>query len=495
MDRANRIFKKIVYLKPIGFWPGFTIGLLYFSYIFYWFWSVHSLVSSGIESRVLAFLIILLPFIITVIGMSLFWGIFSYAIFNFFKNINPIFLPFFYAGTFVLVEYSRTWFFGILWAGQESLLGPHWTFGNIAYLLTDMSPIRQSASYWGIYGVDFLIIFFGIALFLLIKFWRKKSKIILALEISSIVAVLILINLVSSADELKVKNEKLTVSVIQTKNPIKTLYEPEELLTDFSEKNRLLKEASKKSDLVVFPESADFSKSLSGFLDFDSVRKYFNNLSQKNILIIDSNRILEQERLKSKVVLIDSKEGVVGSYDKKLLTPGGESLPYLAKLPLFIVEYLWKNNFISSRTIFSGGTENNVLSYQNNKIKLLVCSDIISPGLSRSGKFGFMINMNNLAVFNGNTLLEGELLSMARFRAAENNKYLVISSNFGHSYIINSLGNVVDSTDSAGYQILTMAIVPNQVRTWYNKLGDIPVLIVSFIIVLFGLKTTRSRKF
>lgn len=494
MGKFSQILRKVSYLKPAGFWPGFVIGLIYFSYIFWWFWPVRSLVSLGVENKILAFLIILIPFIITIGGMSLFWGIFSYVTFNFFKKAGLDLLPLLYAGVFTLLEYLRAWFFGILWAGQSSLLGPHWTFGNLAYLLADFDPIRQSASYWGIYGIDFLIIFFGVALFLLIKFWPKGPKITLALEILFIIIILALTNFVSPNNS-EVGNDKLTISIIQTKNPIKILYEPDELLTDFSEKNRLLKEASKKSDLIVFPENTDFSKTLSGFLDFISVKKYFNSLSQKNILIIDSNRILEPEGLKSKVIFIDSKEGVAGFYDKKLLTPGGETIPYLAKFPLLVFEYFRGNNFISSKTVFSGGTKSNVLNYQNNKIKVLVCSDIVSPNLSRAEKFNFMINLNNLAVFNGSSLIEHELLSMARFRAVENNKYLAVSSNFGHSYIISPAGNVVDSTNSTGYQILTRDIVPNQVRTWYNKHGDIPILILSFLIVLFGLKTTRSRRF
>jgi len=495
MDRIIKLYKKILNTKPLGFWSGFIAGLFYFSYIFWFFWSVYPLVLSGINNQILSFSIILVPFIITVVGMSLFWGIFSFALFNLFKNEKLNLLPVFYAANFVLIEYLRTWFFAILWTGQSSLIGPHWTLGNPAYLLAGFGPIRQSASYWGIYGIDFLIVFSFAALFLLVKNRGNKSKKVLALEIICIAAILVLTNLISSQNKSGSEKEKLTVSSIQTKNPIKILYKPEEILTDFSEKNRLLKEASKNSDLIIFPESANFSKSLSGFLDFNNVKKYFNNLSQKNILIIDNNSILEKKGVKSKVILIESKEGIVASYDKKLLTPGGEYIPYLVKLPLLFFEYFQKNNFISSRDTFIKGTQNNLLDYGNIKIGILACSDLISPNLSRIENFDFILNLNNLAVFNGDLLIEKKLVSMARFRAVENKKYMVISSNFGHSYIIDPMGNIKISTESNGYQILTADIVPNQIRTWYNKLGDIPILVLSFLIVLFGLKTTKSRRF
>lgn len=495
MVRVNGIYKRIVNTKPRGFWPGFIVGLFYFGYIFWWFWSVHFLVSLGVENKVFAFLIILLPFLITVSGMSLFFGIFSWFVFDFSKKIKPIFSPFFFASVFALLEYSRAWFFAILWAGQESLLGPHWTFGNLAYLLTDINPIRQSASYWGIYGIDFLIVFFATAVLIILKFRRKGPKTILILQAFLVIAIFAFTGFISPTENLETDENKITISLIQTKNPIKIIYEPGELLADFSEKNRLLKEASLKSDIVVFPESTNFSKTLSGFLDFSSIPKYFNALSPKNVLIIDSNRIPEQDGFKSKAILIDSKDGIIDFYDKKLLTPGGETIPYLAKFPFLVFEYLWKNDFITSEATFSGGEKNNVLNYGNNKIELLICSDIISPGLSKNEEFDFIVNLNNLAVFKGNPLMEKQLVSMARFRAAENNKYLTISSNFGHSYVINPAGDIMSSTPLSGYQILTNDIVPNQKRTWYNKLGDIPILILSFITVLIGLKATKSRKF
>jgi apolipoprotein N-acyltransferase len=421
--------------------------------------------------------------------MSLFWGTFSYACFNFFKKTGLIFLPFYCASVFTLTEYLRAWFFGILWLGRGSLLGPHWTIGNPAYLLVNLDPIRQSASYWGIYGIDFLIIFFAIAIFLLVKFWHKGHKIILSLEVLSIIIILAFVSI--SSKESEIKNNRLTISIIQTQTSTELLSTPEKLLIDFSRKNDLLKEASEKSDIVIFPESTNFSNTLLKFLDFASAQKYFTNLSPKKILITDSIRIQEQEGLKSKIILIDSKDGIVDSYDKKLITPGGESIPYLSKLPLWATEYLWRNDFISSKATFYGGTGSNVLKYQDNKIKFLVCSDIISPSLSRENKFNFIINPNNLAVFGGGPIIERQLLSMAKFRAVENRKYLALASNFGHSYIINEHGNIEESTNTTGYQILTGDIVPNTTRTWYNRLGDWPILLLS--LAVFGLYVRKNK--
>ncbi|MBI2674373.1 MAG: hypothetical protein HYX22_01380 [Candidatus Yanofskybacteria bacterium] len=491
MAKIGRIFKKINQLKPSGFWPGFLVGLVYFSYIFWWFWSVHHLAASGIESGFLAFLIILLPFIITVTGVSLFWGGFSYIAVKFSRRLNVAPLSIFIAGTFVLLEYARAWFFGILWFGKGSLLGPHWTLGNLAYLFTSISPIRESSAWWGIYGIDFLVLLFSTALFLLIRDRRRKHIKSLTLVLFFVIAIFIAVNL---APQRVFERNETTVSVIQTKKFLKTFYEPDELLDDFGKKIELLKEAAKNSEIIVFPENADFSKTLSGFLDNSSVQKFFNNLSDNKVLIIDGNRVTDEKGIKSKTLLIDSKRGVADFYDKKLLTPGGESLPYIAALPLLAFEKITGNNFVSSGTNYTGGTENNILYHNDLKVGLAVCSDIISPDLIRNNAPELLINTNNLAVFNGNPLIAGQLLSIARFRAAENGKYLIISSNFGFSHIIDPLGNIVKSADSTGYQILTGNVVLNQTRTWYNKLGDWPILLLSLVIFGFGLIKLRNTR-
>jgi len=486
--RLAALYKNLVALKPVGFWPGFVIGIFYFSYILWWFWSASVYLSLllGTNGGILVFLIILPTFVITVAGVSLFWGFFSYTIYNF-KEIRPIFLPLFYAGTFVLLEYLRTWFVGILLYGDGGLLGANWTFGNPAYLFASVGPIRESASYWGIYGVDFLIIFIVTATVLLIR-TERKQKMAYIVEIISAIAVIVLFVFFIPA---QAPDKKISASIIQTENPVKISYPPEEFLSDFSKKNELLRDASKKSDIVIFPESADFSKTLSNFLDPASIPKYFSGLSPNNILIVDSNRVPEQAEVKSKVILIDSHDGIVASYDKKLLTPGGEYFPYVSRLTLWAFGHVFKNDLTLFEATFTRGTGSNSLYYKDDKIKLLVCSDVISPSMAREGDLDFMLNLRNLAVFGGNSLIEHELLSMARFRAAENGKYLLISSNFGHSYIINNRGGIELSTNSRGYQILTGDIVLNQTRTWYNKLGDWPILMVSLLI--FGLGLIKHR--
>ena len=140
------------------------------------------------------------------------------------------------------------------------------------------------------------------------------------------------------------------------------------------------------------------------------------------------------------------------------------------------------------------GTHSELLSYKNFQAKILVCSDVVSPGISSGEKYGFLIFLQSLGIFKGNQAIESQYLAILRFRAAENGKYAVLASNFGHSYVIDNYGNIIKSTDSSGYQMLTTDVVPNINQTWYNKLGDLPILLLSLAIFGLSLMNLRNAK-
>lgn len=499
--------------KRRWFWAGFAIGIIYFSRIFSWFWAIYPLDSLGFEGKIWSLLTIFAVFSVTVAGMALFLGIFSWFTA---ANLTPTitrgplvivgFLPFIAAGGFVLTEYARAWFFGILWWGSGSMLGAHWTFGNPAYLFSGIEPIFKTLSIWGIYGLDFVFVFIIISLFL---FFKTRSK-IFAAEFLATLALLVGVGIfIKSPTQIAgppagQAGEKISISVIQTAYPTRASYQAEETLKDFGEKLKLLKraagppaQADEKIDgqkIIIFPEGADFSKTLAGFLDAVSVKNFFNKLSGEEILLVDNNKVADGTSVKSKTIFTGSESGIIGYYDKRLLSPGGEFLPYLVKWPLSLLNPSFKNDFERDRE-FVKGANKNIVAYKNLRAKILVCSDIISPSMARSGNFDFILAQNSFGIFHGNSILQGQLLAMTRARAAENAKYLVFASNFGRSYIINPLGAVEKTTSNTGYEILTGEIAPRASRTWYNKLGDWPVLLLSFLFVLSGFLLKHFNRF
>ena len=479
------------FLKKVNtkyFWHGFGIGFVYYVYIFSWFWSLYPLTALGISSKLASFILIFFIFLLSVACMAFWWGLCAAFIARLLPRTSRIFTPFLIAALIVLTFYIQSLTFGIVWAGKGTLIGPHWTLGNPAYFFAAIPVIMRTTAIWGIYGLDFLLALLvaGGVLYLRNHTFKKSFLV-------SLISVLVIFGLGILCSRTEITpNPNLYVSIIQTEIPVKSSYGTSEIFSDLTIKSNLLKEAAKKSDVVIFPERAWFSQTLSQFLDLSAIQKYFKNLSPKSILVIDNNRVRTDsgDVLKSEVSLIDSQNGVVGSYDKKLLTPGGEYVPYIIKGLIGIYSRFQPLAFAQ----FVAGDLDNTVDYDGQKIKILVCSDIISPSLSNSGTATYIVALNSMGLFGKNSSIANQYLRMAQFRAAENKKYLVLASNDGFSYIINRDGKIEGKTDLLGYQILTGRIAPNATVTWYNKLGDCPILLLSLALIISGTFFSKCQK-
>jgi len=487
MGRISKIYAKIANLRPSGFWPGFIIGLIYFSYIFRWYWPLFPLTNLGIESKISSFFLILFMFSLSVLGTAFFWGLFSFFIIKLIKKNKPLIIPLATGGLFVIVEYARAWGFGFLWIGGENLFGPHWTLGNPVYLLSSFPFVLKFASVWGIYGIDFLIIWILSLGFLLAGGVYKIRSRIFLINIGLLFFLFFLTLGLSVKIDSASKMTPIKVALLQTKIKSKPRHSPDETLEDYAKKLEMIKEASKNigKGLIIFPESSNFSQFMFNFLDDESIKKFFDELSSDELMIIDNNILSSEDGNKSRTLFINSKDGISGFYDKQLLTPAGEYLPQILKFFLFAL----REKPASGYSNLTQGKHSELLDYEKIKINTIVCSETVSPNISSRNNSNLLISLQNLGSFKGSPIIESQYLSMLKFRAAENGKYALLASNFGRSYIIKPDGKIEKMTDFSGYQILTAEVVPNDFRTWYNKLGDLPILLVS--LMFFGLSLKR----
>ena len=404
-------------------------------------------------------------------------------------------MPLVIAGTFTLAEFSRSIFFSIFWYGDGGLIGPYWPLGNLAYLFTDIDLLAQTASFWGIYGITFLISYY-IALLIFILGPRRDK--VLFIQIALGFAVVFSISTLNKYRELPIVERlpPLSVAIIQTNIPSVGLQNQEEIIDDFEKKLQLLEEAANtiQDGIIVFPEGANFSKTLSQFLDTEGVEKYFKNLSTKELLIIDNFKTTTDNiNLTSNSVFISSKSGVIGFYAKQILTVIGEFLPYIIKMPVSLVSPDFISWFYVYRQV-AIGSESDIISYQNNDIKILVCSDLLYPPKAGIGNPDFIITTGSYSIWQGSAIAKRQILSAARFRAIENAKYMVLAANSGQSYIINPLGKVEKTSNPETYELLTGAIIPNKNRTWYNYLGDWPIILLSTALLGLGIRKIIDDK-
>lgn len=489
MGITRKIFKYTRRLNTAGFWAGFGIGLAYFSYVFWWLWSLYPLDAFNVESGFIANIIIAIIFTLCIAVTAVFWGVCGFFTEKFSKKMSSSLMPLVVAGTFTLTEFFRSIFFSIFWYGDGGVIGPYWPLGNLAYWFADFDFIAQTASFWGIYGITFLLSYLVAIIVFLLKPGRNKKL------LGQLIFILTMVFGLTTFDKYKnysaTEQLPISVAVIQTNISPTGLWDQIEILDDFKKKLQLTEEAAKtiEEGIIIFPEGANFSKTLSKFLDTDSTKQYFNNLSEKELLIIDNFKATTDNlNLTSNSVFISSKNGVIGFYAKQLLTMIGEFLPYILKLPVSLVNPDFIGWFSAYGQI-AIGSDSDVISYRNHNIKILVCSDLLYPPKAGIGNPDFIITTGNYSISKGSSVAKKQILSVARFRAMENGKYMVLAANSDQSYIINPLGKVEKTTNPESYELLTGTIIPNKNRTWYNYVGDWPIILLSAAI--FGLSIRK----
>ncbi|MBI2057809.1 MAG: hypothetical protein HYT63_02400 [Candidatus Yanofskybacteria bacterium] len=483
-----------------AFSTGFCFSLIYFLSVFRWFWDTYPLEGLGFENHYLAAGLLAFAWLLTALAMSLLWA----TAFWFLKKIEKktswtalLVFP----SIFTWFEYLRTFVISVLWFSPGNIISPDWTAGNLAYNLHTNALTLKLSSLLGIYGVTFFVAFTAILIFLFLE--KKQFK-----KLWIFIVILISLSYFPFDWFIPSNNntEKIKVAVIQSYIPSKKNYSPQEQLSFFKKQLELMDKISKEepeTKLIVFSEASNFFTNLSLFGNTLDVGLYFNNLFASETAILDNSHIQENSFKKSKTIYLSSKKGVIGDYDKNLLTPGGEYAPYLFRL-LDKVLGIGSEELKNFEGLQTGGQPPPAINFLNltedspqAKVGSLVCSDISSPALARSislsggqliavqGSFGFA---------NGSKDLISQVKAMAALRAAENNKYLIYAANYGPSFIVSGDGKMVKESQNRDFEILTANVVLNKDKTIYNKLGDGPILLASLSVLVTSFFWRKREK-
>ena len=491
------------------FFGGFLAGLIFLGTSVGWFWGAYPLDWAGIENKFLGFPLTLFIWLLSAAELALFIGLFSLTLNYFFKKasakISQFWLLFFIPSLWILFEYFRAWGFGVFWLGSESLLGPHWTFGNLAYSLAESAPLLQLASIGGIYGLSFLIVFVNAALFRTVQTnggsfqrlimpgdWNRRAL----KNFSPLIAAALLISVLYPAGWLILKNKNVSgketkVAILQTKIPSTfqpTFQRQMEILTQqFSLLAEVVKNG-KDSDIIVFPEGAN----LIGVLGEERSKSFFNEIFEgKQKLIIDSGPMIdENDKLSIATFYFDPQKGVLAQDEKHFLMPLGEYLPYWFKAAAAIAgEGEWTRRF-EERRGYKKGPENEVFTWedgqQKQKFASLLCSGFLSPNMNRRAAGAdaeVLVVSGSESIFRGAPSLVKQKIAMAKFRAVENNRFYLQATNYDRAFIINSKGQIQKIAPNLEPTVLVDNIVFISEKTWYTKLGDW-ILILALLIII-----------
>ena len=489
----------------------FDTALLSLSSVLFAFSFPSFLIHSGIP--VLAFFS-MIPVFIVVQRMSflkapfygLFFGVLSYALFNYWLAsfhpltifIIPLLYAFYYFVLFPLMKLAVKLFprmnwllIAVLWTGYEYLrtkgfLG--YSYGVIGYSQYLLTPLVRLSSLTGVWGVSFLVILPSSFLGYILGRGMKDFKPLLVSFRKHIAVYLIILaavfvwGAVSAVDYSSSRIWK--VSMIQQnidpwQGGVKT-YE-ESLKRLIRQSDKALKE---NPDIVVWSETS-FVPALEWHTKyrtdkdtFKIVKKLKEYLSDQDVPFVvgnDDGQLITDEngnslRIDYNASLLFERGVLKNRYRKTHLVPFTEHFPYKKQLP-----WMYKLLVNFDTHFWEKGTEYTVFENKGVKFSTPICFEDTFGYLSRefiNRGAEVIVNMTNDS-WSGSVASEVQHMMHAVFRAAENRRSVIRSTNGGISCVIDPNGKIINRLDPfiEGYLTADVPVYTDS-ETLYTKYGD-----------------------
>ena len=462
------IKKKTIFLKKYYFLFGWLFGFGYFLSSLYWI--AISLTFDSDLKMLIPVSIVLIPAF-----LALFYAIPIY-IFSYFINLRIINLILLFSILVGTSEFIRGYI----------LTGFPWNL--FVYSFSNSIGFIQALSIFGTYGLNLLCISF----FLIpsIFFFNKK---LLDTFVSLILFIIFLSFFFIGNSRLEEKNKlndfenNFLVKVISSDIEIDRFYnlENEEDII-----NKLVEISSPKKNtptLFIWPEGIVTSSYLKDIKKYENLFKNFddNHFILFGIKDIDSD---DNDKVYNSLVLIDNRLNIKSLYYKNKLVPFGEFLPMeniLRKMGLRSIT----NNFSS----FSKGEERDLINLNFSDIDLnilpLICYEIIYSGkLSKKNNFNLIINISEDGWF-GKSIGPYQHFTHSIYRAIEEGKTVLRSSNNGISALVSPKGKIIESTQSGVIRVKEIENLNKPtIFSIYGRNNIFFYLVTIYITLIFFLK-------
>ncbi|MGD0584324.1 MAG: apolipoprotein N-acyltransferase [Oryzomonas sp.] len=341
--------------------------------------------------------------------------------------------------------WSVAWVSPVVWTALEKFwpeLFPNF-LGASQYQL---SQVTQIADLTGILGVTFLVVYLNSTLFAV--FEQRAGNRRLAVRLVAVFAAVLASVLIyghvriRSVDQQAAAAEKMTIGLVQANRGAgdKRLY-PESQLSDHREMSWTLA-ATRHPDLIVWPESVLHVRMMSrdGSLPSGELGDTHTPTLFGAVLRIGQD---SEDRVYNSALLADDSGRIVGTYDKMVLVPLGEYIPFGATFPALY-------SLAPSVGRFWPGESLEPLPLGKYLLSVNICYEDIFPGQIRSLMRGgpgrripdVMINLSNDSWY-GKSTEPLEHLALASFRSIEHRRSLVRSTNTGISAFVDPVGRIV----------------------------------------------------
>jgi len=480
--------KNIVFLS-------FIFGIIHFSTLLYWL--LYTLNKFGHLPKIVSiFLLVLLSSYLALYYVFLFYVNFRLRIFK-----SPTFVKaLFFSLTFVGAEFLRS----------KLLTG--FTWGQLGYILTNFSPLLQSAEIWGIWGLSFIAVFINYYLFFFLYwlFFSSFSSANSKFLINTVPFFILLVSLVLYGmyretfwkKTVYQEEKSIKVALLQGNIPqeMKEINEIDYSLRVY--RNLTLSSLNHRPDIIFFPETSfpfffPYEKEptfrLLKFLD--EVKTKTEKTKHKPTLIFGTFRLKYKNgspMVYNSLIVWDGID-FVDLYDKEKLVPFGEYVP-LEKFLSFL-----RRITVGLGIVKPGISKNLIVPLENFNIKItpLICfesafSEILRKRLRENTQLIFIAT--NDAWFD-KTSAPYQHFQMAIVRAVEARRYTIQVANTGITGIIDPTGRVIKKSSLEREEIIYGEVKPLYKPTLFVNYGNLLGITGSVVLLIFFIFTLFYAKF
>ena len=322
--------------------------------------------------------------------------------------------------------------------------------------------------------------------------FRNYKKVQLNIFILSLLLVLINyiygFKVINNENKKQVNSNSYNIKIVSPKISIDKFInniDEEKILIDLI---KLSKPEENLQTVFVWPEGA-----LIGIY-FDELNKYkdlfLNNFSNNHLIVMGiSTHSFENrtEQIYNSMVVVDNKLNLLAKYNKNNLVPFGEFLPFerfFSMLGLKKITYGYQS--------FSKGKERKIISINNKKFNIkflpLICYEIIYSGYLNPNKenFNLIINISEDGWF-GNSVGPFQHFSHSIFRAIEEGKNIIRSTNNGISAHVDTRGRIIQKLESTDRGVIEINNFISSKKTLFFKVGNkmFFYFVLFYIILIF----------
>jgi apolipoprotein N-acyltransferase len=420
------------------------------------FWLFTSIHQYGDTSTPVALLMI--AFVALVMGLFNAVGAWAY------RRFLPE-SPLTFAPLWIVIEWTKTWVF----------TGFPWLFVGYALIEHGLDGYAPVA---GVFAVTGAVVLIGCAV---IEILRKR--------LFWIIPIIVIVSAGIGLNQIRWTTPKatpaLSVSLIQGNIPQNLKW-----LTEYRQKTmQIYENLSKKEwgrDLIVWPES-----SIPMFQNDPDAIPFINETNATAIAhhsawvtgipYLDLDQAAPDKDPPFYNAIAALGANAYGLYKKQRLVPFGEYIPFAGTLD-------WILPSLSNTGSFTAGPVGQApLEVKGHALAAAICYEVAYPNITRlnARNSDFLITISNDAWFGKS---DGPLqhLQMVQMRSKETGRWFIRATNTGVTAFINDQGQIVKRTTQFKPEVLRGNLPAMTGETPYMRWGDLPILLLSGLLMLLG---------